>query len=267
MPARGACRADGIGGMHEKTGGDVLRLAMWSGPRNLSTAFMRAWGNRGDTVVVDEPFYAHYLDVTGLDHPGRDEILAHHERDWRRVVASLTGPLPPGIRVFYQKQMSHHLLPHMGRDWLDLVTHAFLIRDPRPMVASLGEKLADFDLLATGLPQQVEIFEHVVARTGEAPPVLDADDLLRDPARLLRALCDALGVPYSDRMLWWPPGRRDTDGIWARHWYHRVEESTGFEPPGSPQDTDLRPLPPRLAAIEAQCRPLYERLRQHRLRV
>jgi hypothetical protein len=242
---------------------DVLRLAMWSGPRNISTAFMRSWGNREDTVVVDEPFYAHYLEVTGIEHPGREEVLAHHERDWRRVVESLLAPLPPGVRVLYQKQMSHHLLPSIGRDWLGHMTHAFLIRDPRSMIASLADRLESFDLLATGLPQQVEIFELELRRTGRPPPVLDAADLLRDPPAMLRRLCAALGVPYSGRMLWWPPGRRDTDGIWARHWYDRVERSTGFEP--LPPTTRDR-LPPRLAGIAAQCRPLYDRLREHRLR-
>jgi hypothetical protein len=242
---------------------DVLRLAMWSGPRNISTAFMRSWGNREDTVVVDEPFYAHYLAVTGIEHPGRDEILAHHERDWRRVVESLLAPLPPGVRVLYQKQMSHHLLPGMGREWLGQMTHAFLIRDPRSMIASLAERLETFDVLATGLPQQVEILDFVLERTGRTPPVLDTADLLRDPPTMLRRLCAALDVPFSDRMLWWPPGRRDTDGIWAKHWYDRVEQSTGFE--ASPSTTETE-LPPRLAALEAECRPLYERLREHRLR-
>ena len=244
---------------------DVLRLAMWSGPRNISTAFMRSWGNRADTVVVDEPFYAHDLAATGIAHPGRDDVLAHQECDWRRVVESLLAPLPPGVRVLYQKQMSHHLLPGMGREWLERMTHAFLIRDPRPVVASLAAKLETFDVLATGLPQQVEIFEFVLERTGRPPPVVDAADLLSDPPALLQRLCAALGVPYSDRMLWWPPGRRETDGIWAKHWYDRVERSTGFEPtaPGDADDTELAP---RLAAIEAQCRPLYERLREHRLR-
>lgn len=247
----------------------VLRLAMWSGPRNVSTAFMRSWGNRDDTVVVDEPFYAHYLKVTGLDHPGRDDIIAAHESDWRRVAESLLAPQPPHVRVFYQKQMSHHLLPGMGRDWLDSVTHAFLIRDPAAMLASLGEKLADFDLLATGLPQQVEIFDHVLARTGVPPPVLDSADLLQQPAVMLRALCDALGVPFTERMLSWPPGARATDGVWARHWYDRVEQSTGFEQPARVTQVDgpaLRSSRPATAAIEAQCRPLYERLRAHRLR-
>jgi hypothetical protein len=249
-----------------KSDGAVLRLAMWSGPRNLSTALMRAWGNRDDTVVVDEPFYAHYLDVTGIDHPGRDEIVAHHERDWRRVVDALLAPVPLGVRISYQKQMSHHLLPQVGREWLDRVTHAFLIRDPRPVVASLGEKLGVFDLDATGLPQQVEIFGRVLGRSGHAPPVLDAADLLRDPGAMLRKLCAALEVPFSDRMLWWPPGRRATDGLWARHWYERVEASTGFEATGLPDSPGDRDLSPRLAAIEAQCRPMYETLRAHRLR-
>jgi hypothetical protein len=236
---------------------------MWSGPRNVSTAFMRAWGNRPDTAVVDEPFYAHYLFATGIDHPGRDEVLAHHETDWRRVVESLLAPLPPGVRVFYQKQMSHHLLPHMDREWLGALTHAFLIRDPAPMLASLGEKLGPFELEATGLPQQVEIFEYVRHTTGRVPPVLDAADLLTAPEPMLRALCASLGIPFSVRMLSWPPGPRATDGVWAKHWYERVERSTGFEPAEAAEMPRLRG---RLAALEAQCRPLYGQLHAYRLR-
>ena len=242
----------------------VLRLAMWSGPRNVSTALMRAWENREDTVVVDEPFYAHYLQVTGLDHPGREEVIARHEPDWRRVVESLLAPLPDGVRILYQKQMSHHLLPQMGREWLPALTHAFLIRDPGPMLESLGEKLGEFELEATGLPQQVEIFDFVVRTAGRVPPVVDSADLLADPERTLRALCEALGVPFTPRMLSWPPGRRGTDGAWARYWYERVERSTGFEPPA--EASAPRALPTRLAALEARCRPLYERLHAHRLK-
>jgi hypothetical protein len=236
---------------------------MWSGPRNASTAFMRSWENRPDTMVVDEPFYAHYLLATGIDHPGRDEVLAHQETDWRRVVESLLAPLPPGVTVFYQKQMSHHLLPHMGREWLGSVTHAFLIRDPAPMLASLDEKLGKFDLGATGLPQQVEIFDHVRFTTGHVPPVVDAADLLAAPESMLRALCAALGIPFSDRMLSWSAGGRATDGVWAKHWYGRVERSTGFE---SAEAAVAPKLHGRLAELEAQCRPLYEHLHAHRLR-
>jgi hypothetical protein len=241
-----------------------LRLAMWSGPRNVSTAFMRSWENRPDTIVVDEPFYAHYLLATGMDHPGRDAVIAHHETDWRRVVDLLLAPLPPGVDVSYQKQMSHHLLPHMARDWLGEMTHAFLIRDPAPMLASLGEKLVDFPIEATGLPQQVEIFDYVQRTAGRVPPVVDAAELLAAPEPMLRALCAALGIPFSERMLSWPPGRRATDGVWAKHWYERVERSTGFEPGEAAEMPKLRG---RLTELEAQCRPLYQKLHAHRLRV
>jgi hypothetical protein len=240
-----------------------LRLAMWSGPRNVSTALMRAWENRADTIVVDEPFYAHYLRATGLDHPGREETLANHESDWRRVVDALLAPLPPAMDILYQKQMSHHLLPDMGREWLGAMTHAFLIREPAPMLASLEEKLGRFDLEATGLPQQVEIFDFVERTTGRTPPVVDSADLLAAPEALLRALCDALGVTFSERMLTWPAGVRASDGAWARHWYERVWRSTGFE---AAEAAASPRLTGRLAAIESRCRPMYERLHAHRLR-
>jgi len=235
---------------------------MWSGPRNVSTALMRSWENRPDTIVVDEPFYAHYLEATGIEHPGREEILANHERDWRKVVESLLAPLPPGVGIVYQKQMSHHLLPGMGRGWLGSMTHAFLIRDPAPMLASLADKLGRFELDATGLPQQVEIFDFVLRTTGRVPPVVDSADLLAAPEAMLRALCAALGVPFDERMLAWPAGPRASDGVWARHWYERVWRSTGFEAPAVAR---AQRLSGRLAELDALCRPLYERLRANRL--
>jgi len=149
---------------------DVIRVAVWSGPRNISTALMRAWENRPDTVVVDEPLYAHYLAVTGRPHPGREQVIAHHETDWKRVIEMLVAPQRPGTRILYQKQMSHHLLPDIGREWLAQMTHAFLIRDPRAMLASLSEKLEEFTLADTGLPQQIEIFDQVEAKKSAENP-------------------------------------------------------------------------------------------------
>lgn len=169
-----------------------MRLAMWSGPRNISTAMMRAWGNRPDTVVCDEPLYAHYLKITGLPHPGAAEVIVHHETDWRKVVAWLTGPVPDGRAIFYQKHMTHHLLPGIERRWLDDLTHAFLIRDPREMLTSYIRTIPDPRLEDTGLPQQVEIFDRVKQRMGRTPPVIDARDVLENPRRTLGLLCDAL---------------------------------------------------------------------------
>jgi hypothetical protein len=209
---------------------DPLRIAMWSGPRNISTALMRSWGNRPDTHVCDEPLYAHYLWQTDKDHPGAEEVMAAQERDWRVVVRGLTGPIPRGKSIYYQKHMAHHLLSCIERGWLNEVVNCFLIRDPREMLTSLARKLEEPLLEDTGLPQQVEIFEQVRERTGRVPPVIDAKDVLMDPERVLGLLCEALGVPFTRDMLSWPPGRRETDGVWAKYWYENVEASTGFDP-------------------------------------
>jgi hypothetical protein len=157
--------------------------------------------------------------------------------------------------------MAHHLLPGMDRDWLDRVTNAFLIRDPARMLASLDRKTPSPSLEDTGLPQQVEIFRQVRDSTGSVPPVVDSADILRDPPRLLRLLCEAAGVEFTDRMLWWPAGRRDTDGVWARHWYEAVERSTGFVPPRR----ETPDVPVHLRDLAARCRPFYEELHAHRL--
>ncbi len=239
-----------------------LRIAMWSGPRNISTALLRSWGNRPDTFVSDEPLYAHYLDHTGFEHPGRAEIVRECETDWRKVVAELTGPVPGDKRIWYQKHMAHHLLPHVDRGWLDGFAHAFLIRDPREMLLSLDKVTRDPGIDDTGLPQQVEIFTSFREQTGKVPPVVDSRDVLKEPEAMLRALCDALDVEFLDAMLRWPPGRRDTDGIWAPHWYSNVETSTGFEP-YRPRRAEL---PRRLEAVHAQCLEPYRFLHEHRLR-
>jgi hypothetical protein len=236
-----------------------LRIAAWSGPRNISTAMMRAWENREDSFVSDEPLYAAYLATTQLDHPGRDDVIDAGETDWRRVVATLSGPVPNGRAVWYQKHMSHHLLPGMATDWIHALTNVFLIRDPSAVVASYLKSRASVVPADIGLLQQVELFDALVARSGTMPMVIEADAFLRNPASHLKALCAGCGIDFTPRMLSWPAGPRATDGIWAPHWYDAVWKSTGFEP--------WRPREVRLGAdaqrVADACRPAYERLLAH----
>lgn len=243
--------------------GEPVRIAMWSGPRNLSTTLMRSWASRPDTAVVDEPLYAAYLASTGLDHPGRDAILRAQPTDWRAVAAALSGPVPGGRAVWYQKQMAHHLLPEVGRDWLAAPSfrHAFLVRDPAAMLVSLDRVTPDPGLADTGLPQQAELFDRTAQRTGARPPVIDAADVLRDPPGVLRQLCDALGLDWDPAMLLWDAGARPEDGVWAEHWYDSVWASTGFGPPRSTRPA----VPDRLRPVLDACQPLYDRLAAHRL--
>jgi hypothetical protein len=222
---------------------------------------MRSWGNRPDTFVCDEPLYAHYLLQTGTPHPGADEVIRHHETDWRKVVAWLTGPVPEGKTIFYQKHMTHHLLPEIERGWLDQLENVFLIREPREVLASLIRVAPQSGLADTGLPQQLEIFSLIRRRTGRVPLVLDSRDVLENPERLLRLLCTALGLEFHDAMLSWPAGPRATDGVWARHWYDAVLKSTAFQPYRPRRDT----IPVHLADVLSQAEALYEELYAHRL--
>lgn len=244
----------------------LVRIAMWSGPRNISTAMMRAWGNRADTVVIDEPFYAYYLRATGKKHPGAEEVIARGETDWRKVVEQLTGPLPESrhkgpSHIFFQKQMTHHLLPEVDRQWLSGVTNCFLIRDPAKVITSYIKKNNDPTLEDLGFAQQTDIFDRVRKKTGAAPPVIDAKDVLQNPERILRLLCDAVGVEFDEVMLSWSPGLRDTDGVWAKHWYAEVARSTSFQPYRPKNEV----VPERLCEIHQRCRECYERLYEHRL--
>lgn len=239
------------------------RLAMWSGPRNISTAMMRSFGNRPDAVVCDEPLYAHYLRETGYAHPAADLIIEHHEADWQRVADWLTGPLPEGKTLFYQKHMTQHMLPHIGRDWLDQLDHAFLIRDPLRVILSYNEIIGDASLEAIGLPQQVEIFERVIEKTGAIPPVVDSQDIQAAPESVLRQLCEKIEIEFTDKMLNWPPGPRATDGVWGPHWYEKTYGSTWFRPVKPRPRPDH--VPPPLAELAERAEPYYRKLWEHRI--
>ncbi len=234
---------------------------MWSGPRNISTALMRAWENRADSAVVDEPFYAYYLKQTGIDHPGADEIIAHYPTDWRTVAAALTGDIPDGKPIFYQKHMTHHMLDEIDLTWLLDLTNCFLIRDPAQVIVSLAKVLPDPTIDQTGFPKQVELFNFVRERTGITPPVIDARDVLTDPRATLSALCEGVGVPFSDAMLQWRQGARASDGIWAKYWYASVEQSTGF----MPYEVREEGVPAHLRGILSECQALYQQMAAYRM--
>jgi hypothetical protein len=236
------------------------RIAMWSGPRNLSTAMMRSFGNRADTFVSDEPYYGAFLKTSGLPHPMAEEVIAAMDCDWRGVMRTISGPAPDGSPIWYQKHMWHHMVGPIGYDDFAGFTHAFLIRAPELMIASYLRKRETARFEDFALDRQAEFFAREADRLGAAPPVVDASDVLRDPEGTLSALCVALAIPFDRAMLAWPPGRRATDGPWAPHWYQAVEASTGFGPP--------EPLPllqGEAARVADQCRPFYESLAVHRI--
>ena len=238
-----------------------IRVAMWSGPRNLSTAMMRSFEARGDTAVIDEPFYAAYLHRSGLDHPMRAAVLASQSCDPHVVETMLLGPVPGNKPVWYQKHMTLHLLDEFDRGWLRHVSNAFLIREPRSVLASYAVKRAAVTLADIGFVQQHELFDAVADGMGDPPPVVDAADILRRPAEVLGKLCAALGLSFTPAMLQLPAGIRDSDGVWAPAWYQSVERSTGFGTPGAAPTA----LPPRLERLAEQAQPHYEALLRHRL--
>lgn len=228
----------------------TVRIAAWSGPRNVSTALMRSFEARGDCEVVDEPLYAAFLAATGKDHPGRDEILRSQPTDPAEALRRLQAPGPLPYR--YEKHMAHHWQPGWPLDALGDALHVLLIRDPARVVASYAKVREAPGPEDLGYWQQVALAERLPIAA-----VVDGDELLADPPRVLRALALAVGLPWTDRMLSWAPGRRPTDGVWAPHWYARVEASTGFSPPS---DEPIA-VPPELEPVVAACRGPYARLR------
>ncbi|MFK8043228.1 HAD family hydrolase [Congregibacter sp.] len=242
----------------------VTRVAMWSGPRNISTAMMRSFENRSDCSVIDEPFYAAYLAETGLDHPGRAEILSSQPRDCEKVAKALCEDEPAAL--YYQKHMTQHILPNMDLAFTEGLTNCFLIREPRRIIASYARVRSEFTLEELGFTQQAALFDRECDRLGKVPPVLDAAMTLANPAGVLSQLCSLVSVPFSDAMLSWPKGPRDSDGVWAPYWYDSVWASSGFAPPSKAASNVEQTLTTSQSEMCAQAEVMYERMLTHALR-
>ncbi len=237
-------------------------LAMWSGPRNISTAMMRSWGNRSDTAVIDEPFYGYYLRQTHIPHPGFDEIIASQPATWEQVVKNITSAVPNDKTLYYQKHITTHMLPSIELDWLAKLSHCFLIRAPERVVASYSKTRPDANTDDLGYEQQHRLFELITERQGRVPPVIDTERFLQNPGDQLRQVCARLDLDFEESMLEWPTGIQATDGIWHTHWYAAVASSTGFISTVKPQPS----LNAERQAIAAQCRPYYDALAVHAIK-
>ena len=235
---------------------------MWSGPRNISTALMRSWENRADCSVIDEPFYACYLRESGLQHPCREHILQTQSSSRDAVIAQLAQH-DPGTELYYQKLMTHHMPTGAQMDWCANLQHCFLIRDPAYVIASYLQKMPSVDVSDIGIVRQWELFQELQALTGTPPAVIDSDDVLSDPGGVLEQLCTHLQLEFRPaEMLQWPTGRRDSDGVWAEHWYQSVEKSTGF---GPRQARNLQ-LAPEQKALAEQMQEYYRQLAAQRIK-
>ncbi len=233
-----------------------MNIAMWSGPRNLSTAMMYAFAARGDCAAWDEPFYAAYLSATGLDHPMRAEVIAAGQTDPAKVASACAMPPSGGEKLFYQKHMTHHMIPGFPLDFMDKCRNVFLIRHPARVVASYAAKRENPTLADLGFTQQAALFDHVAQRTGHAPIVIDSADIRANPLESLTKLCNALGIPFTDAMLHWSPGPKPHDGVFAPHWYGAVHRSTGFDA----AEGALPAISARLQHLVDMALPYYHRM-------
>ena len=239
-----------------------MKIAMWSGPRNISTALMRAFENRPDTYIIDEPFYAYYLYETKDNHPLREEIISAGEISWDVVVENITGVIPNGRRLWYQKHMAQHNLPGKDLSWIKKMRNVLLIRHPREVILSYIQNMPIKNINQLGYPQQTDLFHKLSKIFDEEPLIIDAKDILKNPKKMLFLLCNKLNISFCEEMLSWPSGHRDTDGIWRKHWYGNVEKSTGFHP----YATSKTELPSTYKKIYLECMGHYQQLYQHRMR-
>jgi hypothetical protein len=232
-----------------------MRIAMWSGPRNLSTAMMYAFGNRSDFAVWDEPFYAAYLKTTSLDHPMAAEIIASHEGDPVKVAARCLDTIPNEKQHFYMKHMPHHMIEGVPLAWAQSCTNIHLIRHPARVIASYAAKREQVTVTDLGFAQQAEMFDKI------GGTVIDSSDIRNDPEEMLHLLCDVIGIDFDPAMLHWTAGSRSDDGVWAKHWYNAVHKSTCFAGAEGP----LPELTGRDAELLAESLPHYERLEKEKI--
>ncbi|MCG8490752.1 MAG: hypothetical protein MI743_03985 [Sneathiellales bacterium] len=240
---------------------DSQIFSMWSGPRNISTAMMRSFASRPDCEVVDEPFYAYYLNRTGLDHPMRKEILQSQSQDWQTVSEEINSPLSSGKSLRYLKHMTQHMLDEIDLSRFNTHLHCFLIRSPDLVVASFAAKYDNVTAEATGFKQQRDLFNYFKKQTGKIPVVVEGEDIQKDPAHMLAKLCKACNLPFSEKMLCWEKGAQPEDGVWGTHWYGAVEASTGFAPY---QDKSVQLSFPQQKLVD-ELMPYYEELRQSKI--
>lgn len=232
-----------------------MKIAMWSGPRNLSTAMMYAFGNRADFAIWDEPFYAPYLKLTGEDHPMAAEIIAAHEADPLRVAMRCSGAIPAQKPHFYMKHMPHHMIDGVPLNWAKDCVNIHLIRHPARVIASYGAKRDSITGYDIGYTAQAALFGKIGGL------VIDSSDIRQDPENMLKKLCTAIDLPFESAMLSWPAGPRKDDGIWASHWYNAVHKSTEFAGAEGP----LPILSGDNLTLLENALPIYEKLAAHKI--
>ncbi len=233
----------------------IFRICLWSGPRNISTALMYSFAQRHDTVVYDEPLYAHYLSKTPARayHPGAEEVIATMENDGEKVVRDLIlGDQPKPVAFF--KHMTHHLV-NLDRGFLSKTVNVLLTRDPVEMLPSYAAQVERPSLRDVGYKLHTELLSQLQS-IGQNPPVLDSQQILLDPQKVLGELCERIGIPFQEAMLSWKPGARPEDGSWAKYWYTSVHQSTGFGKYIQKSD----PFPEALKLLLEECKPYYEQL-------
>ncbi|MBX7042636.1 MAG: sulfotransferase family protein [Ignavibacteria bacterium] len=236
------------------------RICLWSSPRNISTALMYSFAQRSDTQVVDEPLYGHYLRVTGADHPGRDEIISSMISDGEKVISDLIlGGFESDI--LFMKQMTHHLVD-IDRSFLSEVENVLLIRDPKRIISSYNQVMPSVNMNDIGVRMQYELFNELNER-GIGVTVIDSGEILRDPGKALQILCETVGIGFQKEMLSWNAGPRPEDGIWAKHWYANVHQSTGF----AGGEINSREVPDNLKELYRECLEYYRELFNHSIRV
>ena len=234
-----------------------MKIAAWSGPRNLSTAMMYSFGSRSDTIISDEPFYASYLKATNLEHPMRAKILESQSNNPHEIIESCNGPIPLSKGLWYQKHMCTHILDNISLTWAEKYTNIFLIRHPSRVISSYERKRENPTIDDIGFKQQLKIFNSL------GGVVIESSDILKSPEKTLKTLCRHINIKFESRMLSWSKGGHKDEGVWGEHWYNSAHLSSSFGPPEGP----IPKLSKKLIELYEDAIPNYEKLSSHKIKI
>ena len=238
-------------------------IAMWSGPRNLSTALMYSFENRGDTKIEDEPFYGYFLSNNQIMHPDRDVIINIMETDKYKLISYLSDiENLQNERIWYQKQMTHHINITDDISWIKHITNCFLIRDPMDVIISYKKIYSEVSMNLIGLEQQNKIFDYVLNNINDKPLVIDAHDLRNDPENILKKACQKLNIKFTKKMIQWTAGPKKNEGVWGEYWYQNVWNTTSFIKEKNSQNKRVKP---NIKNLYEQAKIFYDKLYHYKI--
>ncbi|MEA5468868.1 hypothetical protein [Spirulina sp. 06S082] len=238
-------------------------LALWAIPRSTSTAFERMMRERGDFLVCDEPFgLSFYYSPDRCNTTRYLEAELDPSNSFNSVLEKLKQENEK--QPVFIKDMAYHIDPIVSPKFLSHFENTFLIRNPAKSLPSLFNGWPDFNQKEAGYTSLYQLFEIVRKMRGNAPVLIDSDDLVQKPKATIQAYCKALDLPFIEESLEWKPEPQSEINQWEGGWHTYVQSSTEFKERIN-RDYVIIKDNEHLRQSYEFCLPYYKKLYEYRL--